>query len=38
MPKKKNENIIEQNIPAGDFRAIDIDRKVYRNNKLFIIS
>ena len=38
MPKKRNENIIEQNTPAGDFRAIDIDRKRNRNNKLFIIS
>jgi len=23
MPKKRNENIIEQNIPAGEFKAID---------------
>ena len=27
MPKKRNENIIAQNIPAGEFKAIDMDKK-----------
>lgn len=38
MPKKRIENIIEQNTPAGEFKAIDMDKKRNRNNKLFIIS
>ena len=27
MPKKRNENIIEQNTTAGEFKAIDMDKK-----------